>query len=120
MAQPVLVLVDDEDGSRQALARELELRYGAHYRIVSGSSPELALARLRAFRAEGVAVPLVLAGQWMPGMRDRVPGAVKDVMPRHSGVCGGRSCSAGCCASATHDRSHDFEPSQLGVPAHDT
>jgi hypothetical protein len=47
MARPVLVLVDDEDVSRQALTRELDSRYGAHYLIVSGSSPELALARLR-------------------------------------------------------------------------
>ena len=46
MAKPVLVLVDDEDDSRQALARELESRYGAHYRIVAGPSPETALARL--------------------------------------------------------------------------
>ena len=44
MAKPVLVIVDDEDASRQALARELESRYGAHYRIVPGSSPEVALA----------------------------------------------------------------------------
>ena len=38
MAKPVLVVVDDEDASLQALARELESRYGAHYRVVSGSS----------------------------------------------------------------------------------
>ena len=35
MAKPVLILVDDEDAGRHALARELESRYGAHYRIVS-------------------------------------------------------------------------------------
>ena len=68
MAKPVLILVDDEDASRHALARELESRYGAHYRIVSCSSPESALARLTGFQDEGVAVPLVLADHWMPGM----------------------------------------------------
>ena len=45
MAKPVLVVVDEEDASLQALARELESRYGAHYRVVSGSSAEVALAR---------------------------------------------------------------------------
>ncbi|HEX3195802.1 MAG TPA: FAD-dependent oxidoreductase [Streptosporangiaceae bacterium] len=68
MAKPVLILVDDEDAGRHALARELESRYGAHYRIVSSPSPESALARLTGFRDEGVAVPLVLADHWMPGM----------------------------------------------------
>jgi FixJ family two-component response regulator len=40
MARPVVVVVDDEDASRQALARELESRYGAHYRIMSSASPD--------------------------------------------------------------------------------
>ena len=68
MVKPVLVLVDDEDTSRQALTEELESRYGSHYQIVSAGSPELALVRLEELRAEGRAVPLVLADQWMPGM----------------------------------------------------
>jgi len=67
MARPVVVVVDAEDASRQALARELELRYGAHYRIMSSASPEEALAGLEQLRGEGADVPLVLADQWMPG-----------------------------------------------------
>ena len=60
MAKPALVIVDDEDATRHALARELESRYGAHYRIVAFPSPETALARLTEFRAEGsVAISLV-------------------------------------------------------------
>jgi thioredoxin reductase (NADPH) len=82
MAKPLLVIVDDEDASRQALARELESRYGAHYRIVPSSSPEVALARLTEFRDEGVAVPLVLADHWMPGMTGtEFLARVKDVIP---------------------------------------
>ena len=82
MAKPVLILVDDEDASRHALARELESRYGAHYRIVAGPSPETALARLAGFRDEGVAVPLVLADQWMPGMTGtEFLARVKDIVP---------------------------------------
>jgi thioredoxin reductase (NADPH) len=68
MAKPVLVLVDDEDTSLQALTRELQSRYGAHYRVVSGSSAEAALARLAELKAAGADVPLVLADQQMPGM----------------------------------------------------
>jgi thioredoxin reductase (NADPH) len=68
MAKPVLVVVDDEDASLQALARELESRYGAHYQVVSGSSAEVALARLAELKAAGADVPLVLADQRMPGM----------------------------------------------------
>jgi thioredoxin reductase (NADPH) len=68
MAKPVLVVVDDEDTSLQALAGELESRYGAHYEVVSGSSAEVALARLAELKAAGADVPLVLADQHMPGM----------------------------------------------------
>src|SRR5215472_3320755 len=68
MAKPVLVVVDDEDTSLQALARELQSRYGAHYQVVSSSSAEMALARLAELKAAGADVPLVLADQRMPGM----------------------------------------------------
>jgi thioredoxin reductase (NADPH) len=82
MAKPALILVDDEDAGRHALARELESRYGAHYRIVTFPSAELALARLTGFRDEGVAVPLVLAEHWMPGMTGtEFLARVKDVIP---------------------------------------
>jgi thioredoxin reductase (NADPH) len=82
MAKPVLVIVDDEDASRHALARELESRYGAHYRIVALPSAEMALARLAGFRDEGVAVPLVLADHWMTGMTGtEFLARVKDIVP---------------------------------------
>ena len=68
MAKPVLVVVADEDTSLQALAGELESRYGAHYQVVSSSSAEMALARLAELKAAGADVPLVLADQQMPGM----------------------------------------------------
>src|SRR5215469_1374520 len=68
MAKPVLVVVDHEDTSLQALAHELQSRYGAHYQVVSSSSTEMALARLAELKAAGADVPLVLADQQMPGM----------------------------------------------------
>jgi thioredoxin reductase (NADPH) len=67
MARPVVAVVDAEDASRQALARELERRYGADYRIMSSASPEQALTGLEQLRGEGAEVPLVLADQRMPG-----------------------------------------------------
>ena len=82
MAKPVLVVVDDEDASLQALASELESRYGAHYRAVSSASAEAALTRLEELRAAGAAVPLVLADQWMPGMSGtELLARVKSVFP---------------------------------------
>jgi len=68
MAQPVLVVVDDEDASLRALAHELESRYGGDYQIVASVSAEDALTRLAGLVAEGSRVPLILADQWMPGM----------------------------------------------------
>jgi thioredoxin reductase (NADPH) len=68
VAKPVLVVVDDEDTSLQALTVELESRYGVHYQVVSGSSAEVALARLAELKAAGADVPLVLADQRLPGM----------------------------------------------------
>jgi thioredoxin reductase (NADPH) len=70
MARPVVVVVDAEDASRQALTRELEGRYGADYRIVSSASPEEALAGLEQLQGEGAEVPLVLTDQWMPARAD--------------------------------------------------
>jgi thioredoxin reductase (NADPH) len=66
MVKPVLLIVDDEPDSLRTLTRELELRYGSYYQIAASSSAEDALGRLEELRVEGVAVPLVLADQWMP------------------------------------------------------
>ena len=83
MAKPVLVVVDDEDTTLQALAGELESRYGVHYQVVSGSSAEVALARLAELKAAGADVPLVLADQWMPGMSGtQLLARVRDLFPR--------------------------------------
>src|SRR6516162_5844939 len=82
MAKPVLVVVDDEDTSLQTLARELESRYGAHYQVVSGSSAEVALARLEELKAAGADVPLVLADQQLPGMGGaQLLARVREVFP---------------------------------------
>jgi thioredoxin reductase (NADPH) len=64
--RPIIVVVDDEAKGLAGLVRELESRYGAQYRILTSGSAKEALVRLGELRAEGAAVPLVLADQWMP------------------------------------------------------
>src|SRR5262245_13954387 len=82
MAKPVLVVVDAEDTSLQALARELESRYGAHYQVVSASSAEVALARLAELKAAGADVPLMLADQRLRGMSGtQLLARVRDIFP---------------------------------------
>jgi thioredoxin reductase (NADPH) len=68
MARPVIVVVDDEPEMLQVLTDELGSRYGGHYRVVSASSAESALARLAELRAGRADVALVLADQWLPGL----------------------------------------------------
>jgi thioredoxin reductase (NADPH) len=82
MAKPVLVVVDGEGASLQALTAELESRYGAHYQVVSGSSAEVALARLAELKAAGADVPLVLADERMPGLSGtQLLARVRDIFP---------------------------------------
>jgi CheY-like chemotaxis protein len=66
MVKPVLLVVDDEADSLWAPTQELESRYGSHYQILASASAGDALARLAELRADGAAVPLILADQWMP------------------------------------------------------
>src|SRR5215467_15936783 len=82
MPKPVLVVVGNKDAGLQELSRELESRYGAHYRVVSDSAAELALARLAELKAAGADVPLVLADQRMPGMGGtQLLARVRDIFP---------------------------------------
>jgi alkyl hydroperoxide reductase subunit AhpF len=67
MAKPVLLVVDDDDVSLASLTRELQSRYGVHYRIASSPSAKEAVAQLQKLRGKGTSVALILADQWMPG-----------------------------------------------------
>jgi CheY-like chemotaxis protein len=88
MARPVVVVVDADDASRQALTRELQGRYGADYRIVSSASPEEALAGLEQLRDDGADVPLVLTDQWMPARAGaRFLARVRELYPTAGGCC---------------------------------
>jgi thioredoxin reductase (NADPH) len=84
MTQPVLFLVDDRPKVLGALAADLERRFGADHRILTGSSPGAALAALQDLAGRGQEVAVVVAAQGMaelPGVellvraRDLHPGA---------------------------------------------
>ena len=61
MAQPVMLVVDNERHIITAIQRDLNRRFAADYRIVTADAPDVALAELDA--DDQVAV--VIAGQWL-------------------------------------------------------
>ncbi len=68
-AKPRVLVVEDESEVRARIRGELDRRYGEDYRVRCVGSAEDALARLRRWRDAGDRVALVLADQWMPGMK---------------------------------------------------
>jgi thioredoxin reductase (NADPH) len=84
MNQPILFLVDDRPPVLAALAGDLERRFGADHRILTGTSPRAALAALEDLAGRGQEVAMVVAAQGMaelPGVellvraRELHPGA---------------------------------------------
>jgi thioredoxin reductase (NADPH) len=64
--RPVIVIVDDDELSRERLERCLSDRYGRSYRVLAEQSPSVALESLRSLQAAGTPVALIIADQWMP------------------------------------------------------
>jgi thioredoxin reductase (NADPH) len=67
--QPRILVVEDEGEVRALIRGELDRRYGSDYRVRCVGSAEDGLARLERWREAGDRVALVLADQWMPGMK---------------------------------------------------
>ncbi len=67
--KPRVLVVEDERDVRARIRGELDRRYGADYRVRCVSSAPDGLARLERWRKAGDPVALVLADQWMPGMK---------------------------------------------------
>jgi thioredoxin reductase (NADPH) len=61
-----IVVIDDEAEPLQQMTNELARRYAADYRLLSYSSPEVALDKLASMARAGMEVALVLADQWTP------------------------------------------------------
>jgi thioredoxin reductase (NADPH) len=68
MGQPILILVNDEDGMLEALSGDLARRLGGEYRILSERSPSAALATLERLADQPEDVALVIAAQRMREM----------------------------------------------------
>jgi thioredoxin reductase (NADPH) len=65
MTIPVLLVVDDNPGTLEALDGVLRHRYGHDYLIISEASPATALGRLRELRAAGRPVAVMMAAAAM-------------------------------------------------------
>ena len=90
-ARPVILAVDDEPEPLARIEHELGRRFGADYRVICRGSGDEALETLEGLRAEGAAVAVVLADQWMPGttgtdlllgVTDLHPGAKRGLLIR--------------------------------------
>ncbi len=68
MSEPVLLAVDDDAAGLRDVTRELNDRYGRHYRVVCVHSPLEARERLEELAASADDVALVVAAQWLAGM----------------------------------------------------
>jgi thioredoxin reductase (NADPH) len=65
MPQPILFLVDDRPRVLEALAGDLERRFGADHRVFTERRPKAALEALEALARQGEEVALIVAGQKM-------------------------------------------------------
>jgi len=68
LAKPVILVVDDEAASLEAMSGALTRRYREDYRVVPHASPRAALDDLERLKSDGERVALLIADQWMPEM----------------------------------------------------
>jgi thioredoxin reductase (NADPH) len=68
MAKPVILTVDDESQVRNAVERDLRIKYGQDYRIIKTASGAEALETCRQLKQRDDQVALFLADQRMPSM----------------------------------------------------
>lgn len=69
MGRPILLVLDDEPQSLQAVQEELRRRYGSDYDVLGETSATRALQRLEGLRGEGREIPLVFADHEMAEMQ---------------------------------------------------
>ena len=70
MADPVILIVDDELQVRNAVERDLRQKYGVDYRIIKAGSGAEALDAARQLKERNAPVALFLVDQLMPGMSE--------------------------------------------------
>ena len=78
----VILAVDDDPDAIALIGSELEDRYGRSYTIRTARATSIALEVLRALKAEGERVALVLTDQWLPdGTGSELLEQVRDLFP---------------------------------------
>ncbi len=86
MADPVILIFDDELQVRNAVERDLRQKYGADYRIIIAGSGAEALDAVRQLKERNAPVALFLVDQLMPGMRwstrNKATGALRSLSCR--------------------------------------
>jgi len=68
MANPVILVVDDDPQVLRAVERELRGRFGSDYRVVAAGSGADALDAIRRLILRGTPIALLVVDQRMPGM----------------------------------------------------
>jgi thioredoxin reductase (NADPH) len=68
MANPVILIIDDDQAVLNAVERDVRRRYGRDYRLAKSTSGAAALDQLRKFLRSNEAVALLLSDQRMPDM----------------------------------------------------
>lgn len=68
MANPVLLVVDDNADLLKQLQQDLEARYGEQYRVITASSGHAALTTLQQLKKKNDRVALILVDQRLPDM----------------------------------------------------
>ncbi len=82
VANPVILVVDDDPQVLRAVERELRGRFGGEYRVVAAGSGADALDAIRRLTLRGTPIALLVADQRMPGMTGvELLGATLDLLP---------------------------------------
>jgi len=93
MANPVILVVDDDPQVLRAVEREVRGRFGGDYRIVAAGSGPDALDAIRRLTLRGTPIALLVVDQRMPGMTgvellaaslDLLPGAKRVLLTAYA------------------------------------
>ena len=68
MADPIIMLIDDEPGVLNAIERDIRTHYGKQYRVIKASSGSEALELVQRLKQRNTPVAMFVSDQRMPGM----------------------------------------------------
>jgi thioredoxin reductase (NADPH) len=68
LAEPVILVVDDDSQVLAAIRRDMRSRYRADYRVLAADSGEAALDTIKELKARGDALAMLISDQRMPTM----------------------------------------------------